>query len=185
MMSYFFFVPYAELTQEMINLSVSRRKEDIPVQTINSQPFYLLEVESSLSHDRVFNAYRQYLASELADASPEVPAQKISYEGIFKETVTCNGTRTFDYTVSADKIISEVIFEANNTAFGDYIAIKVLLSGNVIGTYIQNFYVSDETVRVSVPKTLIVSGLVIRVEYTSVSVLTNPKFFMNMIWSNT
>lgn len=184
MTSYFFLIPYAELTQTMINLSTSVSKTTVPIRLYSGIPFYLLEVLENNSNHSVFNDYQRYWDKEINDASPELPAPKIKNSGIFSQTVTVNGVRTYTYILTESRIINGIIFKAESTTFGDKLDLNILDSeDNIFAQYAKDFYLSNDLIQMSSRKVLMPAGMKIQIVYTSVALLTPaPKFYMNMLW---
>lgn len=184
MTSYFFLIPYAELTQIMINLSTSITKSSVLIKSYSGIPFYILEVLEKNSNNTVFNDYQRYLSTEINIATPILPATKIKNSGIFSQTVTVNGVRTYTYTLTENRIINGIIFKVSSTTFGDKLNLNILDSeDNIFAQYAKDFYVSDDLIQMQSKKVLMPAGMKVQVVYTSVALLTpSPKFYLNMLW---
>lgn len=183
-MNYFFLVPYAEISQQMLNLSTSRKLSSVPVKIYNQLPFYLLETSEENSSHAAFGNYERLFADEIDAAIPIIPAQKISHAGIFFETAPASQATSFDYIVPVDRIVSGAMFKAFLSTPGDKIKLEAYDPlGTLLGTYVENFYVHDEMINLPVPKSFIMAGIKLRLIYTSVGAVA-PQFYMNMLWSS-
>lgn len=183
-MSWFFLIPYAELTQDMINLSTSRDKSEIPTSLYSSQPFYVLEVSERNVLSTVFSSYKRYLGKELASAVPALPGSKISIQGIpdLSGTTVANQATEFSYTVPSNSILQGIVFGVKESNFLDYIDIATYSGETLLAKRVNHLYVIDGIRELILPKTLVLANLTIKLTYTNTG-QSAAKIFVNLHWS--
>lgn len=181
-MTFYYLIPYAELTQSMVNKSTSTNKDELIIKTYNNMPYYQLKVEDEIiKKTNIFDDYRQYRQNELKTASPVLVTKKIAAEGLMNDTVSPNSSKDTVYQFSSNKIITGMQFKANSPNFGDKVSFSVLdASDNLINQHIKDWWVSDDLLKIDVPRTLIVTGMKFKVTYTNTyAALTSVKWFLN------
>ncbi len=184
-MMMFFLIPYIELTQEMINLSTSNDKTQVPVRYYSAQPFYVLEVEQEFLSSAVFKIYRQYWSHELDKASPSTPNQKLIFVGIRELSGECAaGTSTgFSYTVPENRILQSIVLGVFNSTFLDYIDITIYSGETLVSEKAKQVYVVDGRTQIDISKSLVPANLIIKMVYTNTDAQNVAKIFTNLIWS--
>lgn len=183
--SFFFFIPYIELTQGMINKSTSNNISEIPIRYIGNTPFYLLEVlENNFKTTDIFNAYRPYNQKEIDTATPETPGQKLTFEGVsdLSGSISIGQRKSFTYTVLENKILKGIVLGVNSSNFLDYIDIEIYSGETLVTKKVNNLYVVDGRTEIIPPPSLIIAGLTIKLTYSNTGVLAS-KIFVNLVWS--
>lgn len=184
-LSTFFLIPTAEITQAMLNKSVSNCTSMLPIKTINYIDFYILEVELDvLKYTHAFDNYRPYNRKELETAAPVPSAQTIRFAGLLSDTVNAASNKTTTYTFDATKFLTGVSFKAHAYSFGDNIDVVVKDPlGNIIATFVSGWFVDSQRFDLEVIKSQVVSGIKIEVTYRNVGALPATWSMNFKLWS--
>lgn len=182
-----FLIPQNELTAKMLGKSTVQTIDELTTETVNNVPYYVVTVNSEVYNGTdIFSEYTPFTKDQYSQGlavPPSVQARKILIEGIILElNAALDSTTTSTYVFTQNFEIEYVEFKVDGFTFGDYVTVKVFDSDdNEVDEFVTTRYVSEDLYRKKIPRTIIKSGMKIRLYYTNTAILTaTPDYYFNI-----